>query len=346
MTKKSFSPKYTISPVLLKRLKQIWQISDELSQKSFSDVALFELKQEAIQNSSYASNSIEGNPLPLTEVKNILKHRPKNIRDTEKEVLNYNDTLIWLNDLLKESNFTMSNKSLVQIHERLMSGLLPKIKLGKFRKEPVFVNDPMKRKTIYWPPDHDDVDALMSDLMHFIEKNKEDLDPIILAGIFHKQFVIIHPFVDGNGRSVRVATKALLANLGFDTFHLFSFESYYNKNVSQYFQSVGARGNFYDIEKTTDFSSWLEYFADGIIDELLRIKKELSKIETTPNSILKSHEKAILEFVEKNNYITDKDYSKLTERAKATRALDFKRLIKLGHLEIQGKGPATFYRRK
>jgi Fic family protein len=309
-------------------------------------VALYALEMEAIQNSSYASTSIEGNPLPLTEVKNLIKHRPKNIRDTEKEVLNYNDTLMWLNDLLKKEKFSLSNKSIIQIHERLMAGLLPKIKLGKFRKEPVFVNDPQKRKTIYWPPDHQDVDPFMGELLAFIEKNKHDLDPIILAGIFHKQFVIIHPFVDGNGRSVRIATKALLAQLGFDTFHLFSFESYYNKNVSQYFQAVGVRGNFYDVEKNTDFTPWLEYFADGIIDELLRLKKEVARAEATPLSILKPHEKSILEFVETNNFITDKDYSRLTERAKATRALDFKRLINLGYLEVQGKGPATFYRKK
>jgi Fic family protein len=76
------------------------------------------------------------------------------------------------------------------------------------------------------------------------------------------------------------------------------------------------------------------------------LKKEVARTEATPLSILKPHEKSILEFVEKNNFIADKDYSRLTERAKATRALDFKRLINLGYLEVQGKGPATFYRKK
>ena len=34
-----------------------------------------------------------------------------------------------------------------------------------------------------------------------------------------------------------------------------------------------------------------------------------------------------LDLIEKKGFITDKDYAKLTERAKATRSLDFKKLI-------------------
>jgi hypothetical protein len=71
---------------------------------------------------------------------------------------------------------------------------------------------------------------LMQELIQFSDKNQEVIDPLILAGIFHKQMVIIHPFIDGNGRTTRLATKILLAILGINTFKLFSFENYYNKN--------------------------------------------------------------------------------------------------------------------
>jgi Fic family protein len=40
----------------------------------------------------------------------------------------------------------------------------------------------------------------------FIKENNGKIDPLILAGIFHKQMVIIHPFTDGNGRTTRLAT--------------------------------------------------------------------------------------------------------------------------------------------
>ena len=42
-------------------------------------------------------------------------------------------------------------------------------------------------------------------------------------------------------------------------------------------------------------------------------------------------------------FIKNSDYSKLTNRAKATRVLDFQKMISLGLVERKGKGRATYY---
>ncbi len=181
--------------------------------------------------------------------------------------------------------------------------------------------------------------------MDFATKNKNIIDPLIIAGIFHKQFVIIHPFMDGNGRTARLATKVLLAGLGIDTFNLFSFENYYNKNVTSYFGNIGVSGNYYDIADSVDFTAWLEYFTDGIIDELLRVKKFLFKAYASPERELADYHKKILKFIDEKGYITDRDYSKITDRAKATRALDFKKLMDMGFIQRKGKGRATYYQK-
>jgi len=169
------------------------------------------------------------------------------------------------------------------------------------------------------------------------------MDPLILAGIFHKQFVIIHPFIDNNGRTVRLCTTALLARAGFNTLKLFSFENYYNQNVTKYFQMVGAYGNYYEIVDDIDFTTWLEFFTEGIIDELMRVKKELGIRAASPLTELKIHEEEILTYIKEKGYITDKVYSALTERAKATRSLDFERLIEMEYIKREGKGKNTYY---
>jgi Fic family protein len=281
----------------------------------------------------------------LTEVKRILKTRPQKIRDTEREVINYNDTLLWLKKQLSGQKFEFNSKLILGIHQRALEQLLPKFQTGKFRSEPVFVNDPRQKKTIYWPPDHGDVDQLMKELIDFVSTNRLKLDPIILAGIFHKQFVIIHPFIDGNGRTVRLATKTILADLGIDTFNLFSFENYYNRNVTAYFDNVGVRGNYYEMAKKLNFSNWLEYFAGGILDELFRISKALEQEGriASPSEKPTVEQQKILNLIHKNGHVQDKDYAVMTRRAKSTRALDFKKLVQLGLIEQKGKGPATYY---
>jgi Fic family protein len=267
-----FKPKYTISHKLLGSIKRIAEIVTDLNSHSFPKVALHEMELRAREVSAYSSTSIEGNPLPLTDVKRILKNRPETIRDSEKEVLNYNKALLELNELIKTKNILLDIKRLEKIQKMVTEGLIEKYRCGHIRKEPVFVNDPRTGKTIYWPPEHKEVIPMLKELFSFLEENAHLIDPLILAGIFHKQFVIIHPFIDGNGRTARLATKVLLARMGLNTFNLFSFENYYNQNVTRYFQKVGLMGNYYDLKDRLDFTSWLEYFTDGIIDELLRVK--------------------------------------------------------------------------
>ncbi len=338
-----FRPRYVITNRLLANIKRVNALVSELNNKRFPNVVLLELEKTAREVSAYASTSIEGNPLPLTEVKKLLKLKPANIRDSEREVLNYNQALQDLNKMMQEEKLTLSLRVILRIQKQVTAGLLPKSEVGKLREKPVVVNDPRTRKVIYLPPDVKDVKPLMEDLIEFINNNRTNIDSLILASIFHKQMVIIHPFMDGNGRTARLATKALLAKMGLDTFNLFSFENYYNKNVTKYFQTVGEFGNYYELRNSIDFTSWLEYFTEGIIDELLRVQKQLGEFNINPQTQLQPYHRKILEFIHKKGFIADRDYAKLANRAKATRALDFQKMIDLGLIERKGKGRATYY---
>ncbi len=50
--------------------------------------------------------------------------------------------------------------------------------------------------------------------------------------------IIIHPFIEGNRRTTKLTTKVLVAAMGLNTFNLFSFENYYNKNITKYFLNL------------------------------------------------------------------------------------------------------------
>jgi Fic family protein len=205
----------------------------------------------------------------------------------------------------------------------------------------VVVNDPKLRKIIFIPPNADEVPSLLKDIITFLDNHYDSVDPLILAGLFHKQFVIIHPFIDGNGRTARLVTKYLLARMGLDTFKLFSFENYYNQNVTKYFSAVGVRGDYYDIAGEVDFTDWLIYFTDGIIDELLRVQKLLSHSTATTRHT--EYEKTIVAYVKEHGFISESEYSQITTRARSTRILDFKKLVDKGVLERFSKGKATYY---
>ena len=341
-----FNPKYRITDLLLANITQINTLIRDLNDRRFPKVVLVEFERKAREISAHASTSIEGNPLPLTDVERILKLKPINIRDTEKEVLNYNQALESLNKLLETDDLEISLKLILDIHKQITDGLLIEFDSGKLRQRSVVVNDPITRKIVYLPPDVEKVENLITDLITYVNESKNNIDPLILAGIFHKQMVIIHPFIDGNGRTTRLVTKVLLAKMGLNTFNLFSFENYYNQNVTKYFQTVGEYGDYYELVESIDFTNWLEYFTGGLIDELFRVKKILPEIGNTPDTRLKDYHLKIMAFINQNGFIKDNDYSKLTSRAKATRALDFQKLLNLGLIQRQGKGRSTYYTNK
>lgn len=41
---------------------------------------------------------------------------------------------------------------------------------------------------------------------------KNTINPLILSSIFHYEFLFIHPFSDGNGRTARIRQTVILAN--------------------------------------------------------------------------------------------------------------------------------------
>lgn len=339
----AFTPRYMITDRLLSRIKRIASLVDQLNSRRFPNVVLAEFTKTAQAVSAHASTSIEGNSLPLTEVKRLLKSAPSHLAQSEREVVNYNAALTYVNKRLERGNARLTLELIVSLQRKVMGGLLPLSALGKLREQPVVVNNPRTGDVVYLPPDARDVPMLMEDLLAFVRANRTIIDPLILAGIFHKQMVVIHPFMDGNGRTTRLATKVLLAQMGLNTFHLFSFENYYNNNVTRYFQTVGEYGNYYDLAETVDFTRWLEYFTEGIIDELVRVQTVLPRVGSTPENKLAPHHHAMLRWIRNHGSITDREYARLISRAKATRTKDFQKLIFLGVINRKGKGKATYY---
>jgi len=340
----SWSPKYTISNKLLLTIREIGESIGEIKSLRLTDTALAKLELSARELSSYASTSIEGNPLPLTDVKRLLKARKESVRDTEREVLNYNNALQALFKSVRQNRFELNVKTLEQVQGQVVEDLMDNPShRGALCQDPVIIRNPRKLDDIVFiPPDAKDVRQLTKSLMDFVNDNIGKIDPVILAGIFHRQNVIIHPFIDGNGRTTRLLTTAVLGKTGLDLFEIFSFEDYYNRNITRYFKTVGLEGDYYDLKDDIDFSVWLEYFAEGILDELRRVIKILPE-QSRVKPRLEPHHQQILDYIHERGSITQREYGDISDRSLASRKLDFEKLIQLNLIEANGVGRGTYY---
>ena len=142
----ALAPRYTISPPLVDSIKRIAVLVNDLNRQAVPAVIYAELQAEAAAVSTYASTSIEGNSLPLTEVKRLLRQHPDHLRQSEREVLNYNQTLTELNEMIA---VPFTGELVRHIHRGVMQELLPDHQVGQWRCEPVVVNDPRSGDIVF-----------------------------------------------------------------------------------------------------------------------------------------------------------------------------------------------------
>lgn len=157
---------------------------------------------------TYNSNAIEGNRLTLRDTYLIIKEKqipsgapPKdyneaiNGREVFEYIKNYNGKLTI--KFLEKINFILTKNTGVTYP-------------GRVRFFPVKIEG-----TDFIPPEPVKVRSLLKNMINFYHHNKRKIHPFVLACLVHAQFVEIHPFEDGNGRTGRTLMNWVLMKAGY-----------------------------------------------------------------------------------------------------------------------------------
>ena len=183
--------------------------------------------------SSVYSTRIEGNTLTLNEAQKLLKGEKVEARERDKkELKNYLSALDYIESVADKKKLTENN--IFTIHKIITKSFLSMGLQNKYRDQQNAIYD--QKGIVYMPPEWKDVKSLMDQLLEFVSTKKE-ISPLIRAALLHHYFVIIHPFVDGNGRSARSLTQLFLYQNGFNTKKYFSLEEYYDKDLKNYYKA-------------------------------------------------------------------------------------------------------------
>lgn len=239
------------------------------------------LKKIARLRSAVFSTKIEGSQIDLEDAEQLLEGKEiKSRRRDKQELLNYLKVLDYIES--REKGNSITEKDIFKIHELTTHEILSKWLQNRWREQ----QNAIYNKTgwiVYMPPERKDVPKLMSDLLNFINTQKE-ISPIIRAGILHHRFVIIHPFIDGNWRTSRALTQLFLYQNGFNTKKYFSLEEYYDTDLNHYYEAIHIWSNFYtSLDKKIESTKFLEYFLSGLEYELTQLKKHIEAIKDDEN---------------------------------------------------------------
>ena len=168
------------------------------SKRPLPKETLKSLEESNILDWTYNSNAIEGNTLTLRETKVVLEGITvdgKSIRE-HLEVINHKEAILFLEDLVKKDS-DISEWNIKNIHSLILKGI-DNTNAGKYRNENVTISGASKI-----PVDYVKVPEEMEKLMNRY-KDWNNYHPLIRAALLHGEFVFIHPFIDGNGRTARL----------------------------------------------------------------------------------------------------------------------------------------------
>ncbi|AIO18838.1 Fic/DOC family protein [Candidatus Izimaplasma bacterium HR1] len=168
------------------------------------------LHEKLIVEWTYNSNAIEGNTLTMSETKVVLEGITIGGKSVIEhlETINHKDAILFLEELIS-GNEEISEWNIKNVHSLILKDIDNK-NAGKYRNENVIISG-----ASHIPPNHVVLQELMQKLI--IEYNKEwnEFHPVIKACLLHGEFVKIHPFIDGNGRTARLILNFELMKYGY-----------------------------------------------------------------------------------------------------------------------------------
>lgn len=168
------------------------------------------LRENMLVEWTYNSNAIEGNTLTISETKVVLEGITiggKSIRE-HLEVINHKDAILFLEELVQKDE-PPSEWNIKNLH-RLVLKNIDDENAGTYRHENVIISGAKHR-----PPEHFLVKEQMERMVAEYNEQWQKLHPIVRAALLHGEFVKIHPFVDGNGRTARLLLNFELMKCGY-----------------------------------------------------------------------------------------------------------------------------------
>jgi len=339
-----FHPQFEISPGLLNLIAEIAGVRELILSSAILPQWDIRLKREAFLRMAHHSTAIEGNPLEPKQVAGLVGGKDVAARERDKrEVLNYLDTLRWIDQLGERGLKRLADNTILDIHNRLMEGLLPLESLGKIRQEPVAIFDRGGRVVCQTPP-AGQIPQLIGSLLAWLNGPADALHPVIVSAIAHYELVRIHPFLDGNGRTARLLATLILYLRGFDTKRFFALDEFYNDNLDRYYHALATA------DRTGDLSGWLEYFAEGVAVSLKRVKEAIRELsldsrlrESKGQIYLEPRQIRVLRSLQHQQRIRIADVQGMFSVTRETANRILEPLLSAGLIVRKGLGRATYY---
>jgi Fic family protein len=277
-------------------------------------VIFFQLKQLFHMLESIASARIEGNNTTIAEYieTKIDGSKAHNEQESYREIQNMEKAMSFIDE--NAQNLTINRALVSELHKMVVDGLSEEhegdLTPGVYRTHQVGI-----KNSEHVPPPNDTlINHYMEELFEFINNESQSQFDLLKSAIAHHRFVWIHPFSNGNGRTVRLFTYALLIKQGFRVDigqRILNPTAVFCSNRNRYYSELAAA----DTGTDEGLLSWCNYVLKGLKEEIEKVDKLLDYDFLKEKVLLPS-----LDYSSERKFIT-------TEESKILRAVVQKQTI-------------------
>jgi len=269
-------------------------------------------------------------------------------RKDKEEVLNYIHVLEKLDSLTKDGEITET--VIKNIQTMLTDNAIEDLQdCGAYRSERnkyVVVGNRLTGEVSFRPPANKELPGLMQDYVQWLNSDKaRRLDPVIMAGVAHYEFVRIHPFVDGNGRTARIIAALILRIRSFDTKQFFCLDDYYDMDRSEYYQALRTVN-----PQKRDLTRWLEYFVEGVAvsidsvrERVAHLSAERVRAKKKGQIALTERQMRIVEFINKKGKINIADMAVMFKISRQAALKEIGKMVEMEIIKREGQARASCY---
>ncbi|MGE3610737.1 MAG: Fic family protein [Bacteriovoracaceae bacterium] len=260
---------------LVEFLMEIAEQKPFLEESVGSSLEVQLLRKAKIRAITY-SNQIEGNDLQEEQVTALIagKKVKGNGKDVA-EVQNYHEAIDYV-ETLSEDGRKISFRDICDIQKLITKGQLPFQLNGSLRSGPASIINSVTKEVLEECPPHYDLPHLMNELIQWIDENSTR-NPFAMAFAAHFITVAIHPFADGNGRTVRLLQHLLLLKREEAIASFIPSETSIMANRERYYHTIRQSRELKRLDPFLEFLA--ECFADAakdVVKEARQILKGLA----------------------------------------------------------------------
>lgn len=341
---KHWHPTYTINSNIANALMEIEAARAVVEHTPLPLAVAEKLRRRARIRSTHYSTRIEGNRLTLEEAEQVIVEKSAKFHGRERdvgEVRNY-----W-NALLRVEEWTVKSLPLTEDIIKRLHALVEKgvrAKPSPYRDGQNVIRDSVSGGIVYLPPEAKDVPTFMAAMVEWANMAEKDGIPIpIIAALVHYQFVTVHPYYDGNGRTARLLATFILHRGGYGLNGFFSLEEHHARDLDAYYQAlvVHPHHNYYEGRGDADLTSWIEYFT-GLLAGVFAVAKE-ETLQSASESIIVDQEdlryvdpriRAVMALFTQNERITSSDVASTLGLSQRMARVLLKQWVEDGWLKV------------